>query len=555
VLGEECDAIYINSKAEFVCQSIAIKMGAGQSSPGAGGEPVTIKTSYYTLLGIEREATDDEIKRAYRRKALELHPDRNYGREEDATKVFADIQAAYEVLSDPQERSWYDSHEGAILRGFEGGEDGSVGDQYQYGGIKITTSDDISRFVAGFALKKVDYDNVPDKFFAELKFFLETIGSEESRAAKMEGLADPEYPTFGDRDDSYEDVVKAFYSGWNSFSTAKSYFWVDKWNLTEAPDRRVRRAMEKENRKERDDAIREFNDAVRSLVGFVRKRDPRYKPNFQTDADRQKILRDAAQAQAARSRMENAKNVQLAEDAIPEWAKVKAPEDEEEESEEEIIEEIECVACNKSFKSEKQYEAHERSKKHQKAVHTLKRRMQKDNDLLDLDRTVQSGTISPQDNHDSIREEPVDARDDDSNDVGDVADMLQETSINNDNDHIDEIKGDENESNESNADTEDEEEAALPNTIQPINPLNPESQGPSIPLPENTEPKIGKAAKKRAKRAAKAATGEEPDVRFDCVQCNGSFPSRTRLFQHIKDFGHAAPVSTVKSGKGKKGKR
>lgn len=43
------------------------------------------------------------LKKAYKKKALELHPDRNFQNEEKATKLFAEVQAAYEILSDPQE--------------------------------------------------------------------------------------------------------------------------------------------------------------------------------------------------------------------------------------------------------------------------------------------------------------------------------------------------------------------------------------------------------------------------------------------------------------------
>lgn len=49
------------------------------------------------------DGTESRIKKAYKRKALELHPDRNYNDTERATKLFAEVQAAYEILSDPQE--------------------------------------------------------------------------------------------------------------------------------------------------------------------------------------------------------------------------------------------------------------------------------------------------------------------------------------------------------------------------------------------------------------------------------------------------------------------
>lgn len=75
---------------------------------------------HYDVLGVAREATEDELKRAYRKQALRLHPDKNPGREAEATADFQLVQAAYAVLSDPQERAWYDGHREAILRGFSG---------------------------------------------------------------------------------------------------------------------------------------------------------------------------------------------------------------------------------------------------------------------------------------------------------------------------------------------------------------------------------------------------------------------------------------------------
>lgn len=65
-----------------------------------------MRTCYYELLEIDRTVSEEEIKKAYRRKALEWHPDKNHHRVDEATKKFALIQEAYEVLSDPHERSW-----------------------------------------------------------------------------------------------------------------------------------------------------------------------------------------------------------------------------------------------------------------------------------------------------------------------------------------------------------------------------------------------------------------------------------------------------------------
>lgn len=323
------------------------------------------------------------IKKAYRRKALELHPDRNFGDVERATQKFAEVQSAYEVLSDPQERAWYDSHRDAILRGDDPAEAEAAPEFHD---VRLTTADEIFALIGRFN-KNVPLDDSPNSFFSILRDTFDNLAQGEQAAAEWEGRFPTQYPSFGSSGDD-DKVAKAFYSRWSNFSTRLSFTWKDKWRLSDAPDRRVRRLMEKENKKFREDAIREFNDAVRSLVVFVRKRDPRYIPNTQSEAERQKILRDSAAAQAARSRAANREKMTDAS-AVPEWAQSRYDEahlgefsESEEDSEVEVLE---CVVCNKSFKSEKQFEAHEKSKKHIKAVHQLQWQMKKENVNFNLD--------------------------------------------------------------------------------------------------------------------------------------------------------------------------
>jgi curved DNA-binding protein len=62
---------------------------------------------YYKVLGIEKNASDDEIKKAYRKLAMKYHPDKNQGKK-SAENKFKDISEAYEVLHDPEKRSKYD---------------------------------------------------------------------------------------------------------------------------------------------------------------------------------------------------------------------------------------------------------------------------------------------------------------------------------------------------------------------------------------------------------------------------------------------------------------
>ncbi len=79
------------------------------------------KRDYYEVLGVSRDATDEEIKKAYRRLAMQYHPDRNPNNK-GAEEKFKEAAEAYEVLHDPEKRSKYDrfGHEGVRSMGFEG---------------------------------------------------------------------------------------------------------------------------------------------------------------------------------------------------------------------------------------------------------------------------------------------------------------------------------------------------------------------------------------------------------------------------------------------------
>ena len=63
--------------------------------------------NYYEILGIDKEATQDEIKSAYKAKAMHVHPDRNQD-DPKAKEKFQTINKAYETLSDPEKRAQYE---------------------------------------------------------------------------------------------------------------------------------------------------------------------------------------------------------------------------------------------------------------------------------------------------------------------------------------------------------------------------------------------------------------------------------------------------------------
>src|SRR5437868_7128453 len=75
---------------------------------------------FYTTLGVARGASDEEIKKAYRKLAMTFHPDRNNG-SKDAEEKFKAITEAYDVLRDPDKRALYDRYGEAGLRGGAGG--------------------------------------------------------------------------------------------------------------------------------------------------------------------------------------------------------------------------------------------------------------------------------------------------------------------------------------------------------------------------------------------------------------------------------------------------
>jgi DnaJ-class molecular chaperone len=103
------------------------------------------KTDYYDILGVSKSASADEIKKAYRKQALEWHPDRHQDDKEAAEKRFKEINEAYQVLSDPQKKAAFDQYGSAAFTpggngggnpfaGGFGGQGGPFTYTYQTGG-------------------------------------------------------------------------------------------------------------------------------------------------------------------------------------------------------------------------------------------------------------------------------------------------------------------------------------------------------------------------------------------------------------------------------------
>jgi len=107
---------------------------------------------YYKILGVERNASEDDIKKNYKRLALKWHPDRHANESEDkkkeAEEKFKEIAEAYSVLSDPEKKKMYDTYgtiDGSVGGGFSGGFPGGFGG-FNFGGF---TADDFFDVMSG----------------------------------------------------------------------------------------------------------------------------------------------------------------------------------------------------------------------------------------------------------------------------------------------------------------------------------------------------------------------------------------------------------------------
>jgi len=271
------------------------------------------------------------------------------------------LQEAYEVLSDAQERAWYDGHREQILQGVE--TDGPGTDSSKVNLWKYFSSSCYNGFHDG-----------ENGFFGVYNELFLLIEAEEMEWRDSERQA----PCFGGQNSPTASVI-AFYQNWTNFVTAKPFLHSNKWNLADASNRSERRAMEVENQKLRKLAKKEYNDRVRTLVDWVRKRDPR---ELNRQLEKAAELRKQAQEKAAR-KLKQEEDAILQRETIRELERLRwesldlerkqamdesesnrqfSENDEKTKSEPSVC--FVCEICKKHFKSENQFKCHEKSKKH-----------------------------------------------------------------------------------------------------------------------------------------------------------------------------------------------
>ncbi|XP_073333479.1 dnaJ homolog subfamily C member 21 isoform X1 [Pagrus major] len=517
---------------------------------------------HYEILGVKRDAGDDDLKKAYRKLALKWHPDKNLDNSEEAAEHFKLIQAAYDVLSDPQERAWYDNHRDALLKGGVSGdyEDDSI-DLLQYFTVTCYSG----------------YGDDEKGFYTVYRNLFESIVKEEMEHAKVEDEdEDEEFPPFGDAQSDYDTVVHVFYGYWQSFCTRKNFAWKEEYDTRQASNRWEKRAMEKENKKTREKARKERNELVRQLVAFVRKRDRRVQAHRklveEQNAEKVKKVEELRRKQklnqaklaeeykeqswAAMSELE--KELQQIEAQYGEEFGDASESEEEENSEEagdadqpdgdeltiDYYDDLYCPACDKSFKSDKAMKNHEKSKKHREMVVLLRQQLEEEDDLLGLNQDGKEGGEEEKEQEEEEEEEEDKPRQKLSKKQKrkKKQQKVVQTAV-----EVEQEVEEEEKPTPTTCEEEAPEEDAPEKAAEPTEPEK-QDDPPPTEIKSSGKPKGKKGGGKDKPKNVKSNTGgeqvPEKELILHCVTCNNEFPTRNKLFDHLKTTGHASPLSS-----------
>lgn len=297
---------------------------------------------------------------------------------------FKQVQEAWEILQDANERAWYDGHKEAILSGKTPAEHVGTGGQ---------GCDDPELGINLFAYFTTacysDFsDNGDDSFYRVYGDVFDTIQQTEPplEEGEMESRSTP--PSFGDSQTEYSEV-RAFYAYYFDFTSRRSFQFKELYNLNAAGNRMAKRDMEKENQRARREGRKEHNKAIIKLAEYVKKKDPRVAAEAKRKEEREKAKeeedkRKKQELEEFKSKLreeQRQKELLRMQEQAERVKELYGPAEGEEAGEEEV-EYYECVACAKTFKSEKAFQNHEASKKHKSLVADLKRELMLEEQLM-----------------------------------------------------------------------------------------------------------------------------------------------------------------------------
>ncbi|KAI4467559.1 dnaj subfamily c member 21 [Holotrichia oblita] len=452
---------------------------------------------HYEVLDISREADDNEIKTAYRKLALKWHPDKNLENTEYAKEQFQLVQQAYEVLSDRQERAWYDKHREQILRGSDSEYKDNNLDVFQY----FTTT-----CFKGYGDDEKGFYHIYSKVF-------EQLAKEDSDYVDESSI-----PIFGNSKSDYEDVAQ-FYDYWMSYSTKKSYVWLDPHNIKDAPNRKIFKLIEKENDKIRQKAKRERNEEVRNLVAFVRKRDKRVQAHIKELEEKKVVNREKQKKISNQKRLDRIKQLNESSEQA-EWMKFDNVNDFEEDSDTEELNNLYCVACNKIFKTPKAFKNHESSKKHRENVANLREVMLSE----DLDEDLYNS--DEQEHYELLTEKETIQE----NDIS----FSKTKKKNKKGKNVIKIIENDSENEISNGILDHDNFQDIPIVKKQKRKKKDKSTKKNDIKPDEDEVNSKKPISK---------TEADLDTDHCCVKCKAQFSSKNKLFDHLKKTGHSTHLN------------
>jgi len=339
------------------------------------------------------------------------------------------------------------------------------------------------------------FDDGPKGFFAvyrELFEWLEEFEAEEEMI-RTRGRAQPTpnrtvYTSFGSKNSPYEPSLRMFYEKWLHFSTARRFDEDDRYQPTREDNRRIRRAMEKENERSREQLRREYSETVRELAAWMRKRDPRYIAHQKQKAE-EREQEECLRKERERQKRAEERNTYVEQD----WSRVdhdrilreglnngddiSADVDQWDEEEEE--EELFCAPCKKTFKSLRQWKNHEKSKKHRSILLS----MGIDPDIFEEEEVSEDDVV--------VEEAVEPIKEDDP-----VNELMEKLKL-------------------------------------AEKPQSPSTKGRS----QDEKTRAGKQEARKPRRAKKISDPTTEEHR--CNVCSCVFESRNKLFKHVHDEDHA----------------
>jgi len=474
---------------------------------------------HYEVLGVEKDADEEDLKKAYRKLALKYHPDKNRDDPETAKEAFQLISQAYETLSNPQERAWYDKHRDALIRGLSSSEGDIQGiDLYQYFSSSCYKG----------------YEDDEGGFYETYQKVFKTL-EEEDKTFYDGDPSDFHYPVFG-RSDSPDEVWQEFYNFFSAYVTTRSYSWLDKYDVR-GENRRIQRLAEKENKKFRDPAKKERNELVRTLVLSIKKRDKRFQA-FNAGLAEKAALNAQKTADMRKRHLEERRQLleQTEEFGMSEMEnELQRLEDDLDANQED---ELFCVACNKELRNEKAFAAHRNQKKHLENVRKLKESMMEE-DLLNSD------DLKDSDQSEAEVEELEELQTyikDEAKDIKDIKENIEEVVKSS---KVKKKKKQKNKDsgkdllNSDELKDSDQSEAEVEHLKSEIAD-KPKDTVESIE--EVVKPSKGKNKKKRkVKDSGKPSAVSSSVGELQCAVCKYEFKSKNKLFNHLKETGHAVP--------------